>query len=46
MFGRVTRGMEGVDAIAAVPTGVVKGMRDVPKEEPVMIQAVTRFAAE
>ncbi len=42
VFGRVTRGMEVVDAIARVPTGVRNGMRDVPLE-PVVIQSVTRI---
>jgi cyclophilin family peptidyl-prolyl cis-trans isomerase len=32
VFGRVISGMEAVDAIAKVATGMQKGMRDVPKE--------------
>ncbi len=36
VFGRVVEGMDVVDAIAASPTGVVGGMRDVPLE-PVVI---------
>lgn len=32
VFGKVTKGLEVVDAIAAVPTGVKAGMRDVPSE--------------
>ena len=42
VFGRVTRGIEVVDAIAHVPTGVRNGMRDVPVE-PVVIQSVKRI---
>jgi cyclophilin family peptidyl-prolyl cis-trans isomerase len=41
VFGKVVRGMETVDAIAASPTGVQGGMKDVPKE-PVLIDSVTR----
>ena len=32
VFGRVSAGMDVVDAIAAMPTGVVEGMPDVPIE--------------
>ena len=32
VFGKVSDGMEAVDAIAAAPTGVKGGMRDVPTE--------------
>lgn len=32
VFGKVVKGMDVVDAIAAVPTGRVNGRRDVPKE--------------
>ena len=39
VFGRVLAGMEVVDRIAAVPTGVAKGMDDVPAE-PVLIREV------
>jgi peptidyl-prolyl cis-trans isomerase A (cyclophilin A) len=42
VFGRVTRGMEVLDAIASVPTGVKNGMRDVPVET-VVIESVTRI---
>jgi len=42
VFGRVTRGLEVLDAIAAVPTGVRNGMRDVPLE-PVVIESVKRI---
>ncbi len=38
VFGRVVEGMDVVDAIASVPTGIVRGFRDVPKE-PVVIEA-------
>lgn len=41
VFGKVTGGMEVVDAIAAVPTGTSGGFRDVPTE-PVTILSVTR----
>ena len=40
VFGRVTDGMDVVDAIAAVPTGSRAGHQDVPLE-PVTIQDVT-----
>jgi peptidyl-prolyl cis-trans isomerase B (cyclophilin B) len=33
VFGKVIEGMEVVDIIAAGPTGVYMGMRDVPKEQ-------------
>jgi len=39
VFGRVIRGMDVVDRIASVRTGVRKGMRDVPLE-PVVIREV------
>jgi len=39
VFGKVIKGMEVVDAIKAVPTGMQKGMQDVPKEE-VLIKSV------
>lgn len=42
VFGRVTAGMEVVDAIAVVPTGSRGGMGDVPKEV-VVIESVTRL---
>jgi peptidyl-prolyl cis-trans isomerase A (cyclophilin A) len=41
VFGRVTAGMDVVDRIAAVPTGVRSGMRDVPLE-PVKINKARR----
>ena len=40
VFGKVVSGMDVVDAIAAVPTTMRAGMRDVPAE-PVMIKSVT-----
>ena len=39
VFGKVTQGMDVVDAIAAVPTGNNKGHQDVPKE-PITIVSV------
>jgi cyclophilin family peptidyl-prolyl cis-trans isomerase len=45
VFGKVVRGMETVDAIAASPTGVQGGMKDVPKQ-PVLIDAVTRVPGQ
>ncbi|OEU74150.1 MAG: peptidylprolyl isomerase [Desulfuromonadales bacterium C00003068] len=42
VFGRVTSGMDIVDAIATVATGRKKGMSDVPLK-PVMIQAIERL---
>ena len=42
VFGRVTSGMDIVDAIATVATGRKKGMSDVPLN-PVMIQAIERL---
>jgi cyclophilin family peptidyl-prolyl cis-trans isomerase len=41
VFGRVTKGLEIVDKIDNVQTGMVKGFRDVPIE-PVVIQSVRR----
>ena len=40
VFARVIEGMEIVDAISKVPTGVKNRMRDVP-QEPVMLEKVT-----
>lgn len=40
VFGKVTDGMDTVNKIKAVKTGVVFGMQDVPKED-VVIQSVT-----
>ena len=44
VFGRVTAGMEVVDAIAEVPTTRRRGHADVPVDE-VVIHSVTREAA-
>lgn len=41
VFGKVTSGMDVVDKIKAVPTGVKKGMDDVP-ETPVTIKSIRR----
>jgi cyclophilin family peptidyl-prolyl cis-trans isomerase len=43
VFGRVVEGMDVVDAIGAVKTGVVKRFRDVPLE-PVVIKDVRRLS--
>lgn len=45
VFGRVTNGMEVVDAIAKVQTGTVGSFRDVPRE-PVMIRSATLLDPE
>jgi cyclophilin family peptidyl-prolyl cis-trans isomerase len=42
VFGQVVEGMEVVDRIAAVPTGVVDNMKDVPKT-PVIIERASRI---
>jgi cyclophilin family peptidyl-prolyl cis-trans isomerase len=41
VFGKVIEGLDVLDAIAAVPTGVVKGHGDVPREA-VIIKSVRR----
>ena len=41
VFGKVVEGMDVVERIKAVPTGVKNGMRDVP-ETPVVIESITR----
>ncbi|WP_456417009.1 peptidylprolyl isomerase [Thiolapillus sp.] len=41
VFGKVTKGMDVVDAIAATPTGNKNGHRDVPVET-ILIKSVTR----
>jgi cyclophilin family peptidyl-prolyl cis-trans isomerase len=41
VFGRVTSGMDVVDAIAAVPTGNRAGHQDVPIEPVTIIDVVT-----
>lgn len=45
VFGRVASGMEVVDAIAATKTGR-RGMYDDVPTEPIVIESVTRIAAE
>jgi cyclophilin family peptidyl-prolyl cis-trans isomerase len=45
VFGKVVQGMEVVDKIAAVKTGSVKGMRDVPVT-PIIILEVRIIVAE
>lgn len=40
VFGKVVDGMATVDAIAAVPTGAVSGMTDVPLTDVVIVSAV------
>lgn len=45
VFGRVIEGMDTVDKIKVVPTGVNNGMRDVPNDA-VEIKKVSRFKAE
>lgn len=40
VFGRVVRGMETVDAISGVKTGVSKGHRDVPLQPVAIIKAI------
>ena len=42
VFGQVTAGMDVVDAIADVPTGMRDGRRDVPRET-VTIESITRL---
>ena len=41
VFGKVTEGMDVVDKIKAVPTGMKSGMNDVPTT-PVVIESVRR----
>ena len=45
VFGKVTQGMDVVEKIKGVPTGVKGGMRDVPLT-PVVIESVTRVKAQ
>jgi cyclophilin family peptidyl-prolyl cis-trans isomerase len=45
VFGRVVAGLDVVDAIAAVPTGTIKGYDDVPLQT-VTILSVARSAAK
>ena len=44
VFGKVVQGMDVVNRIKAVPTGVKNGMRDVPVT-PVVIESITRAKA-
>jgi peptidyl-prolyl cis-trans isomerase A (cyclophilin A) len=44
VFGKVVQGMDVVEKIKAVPTGVKNGMRDVPVT-PVVIESITRVKA-
>jgi peptidyl-prolyl cis-trans isomerase B (cyclophilin B) len=44
VFGKVIQGMDVVEKIKAVPTGVKNGMRDVPVT-PVVIESITRVKA-
>lgn len=44
VFGKVVQGMDVVEKIKAVPTGVKNGMRDVP-QTPVVIESITRAKA-
>ena len=44
VFGKVVQGMDVVEKIKAVRTGVKNGMRDVPLE-PVVIESITRAKA-
>jgi cyclophilin family peptidyl-prolyl cis-trans isomerase len=44
-FGKVTEGMDVVDKIRGVKTGVVSGYKDVPLK-PVIIESVTRKEKE
>ncbi len=45
VFGKVIEGMDIVDTIATVPTGVQKGMRDVP-QVPIIIKSAKRYTFE
>jgi cyclophilin family peptidyl-prolyl cis-trans isomerase len=45
VFGKVVQGMDVVEQIKGVPTGVKNAMRDVPTT-PVVIESVTRVKAE
>ncbi len=42
VFGRVIEGMDVVDKIATVPTGIQNGLRDVP-QVPIIIKSMKRF---
>jgi peptidyl-prolyl cis-trans isomerase A (cyclophilin A) len=45
VFGKVTKGMDVVDAIAASPTGVSNGRRDVPVET-IVIKSIKRMETQ
>lgn len=45
VFGKVVEGMEVVEKIRSVPTGVKNGMRDVPTT-PVVIESITRVKSD
>ncbi|WP_456375600.1 peptidylprolyl isomerase [Thiolapillus sp.] len=45
VFGKVTKGMDVVDAIAATPTGVKHGRRDVPVET-IFIKSIKRVETQ
>ena len=45
VFGKVIEGMEVVDEIGTVPTGVQQGMRDVP-QVPIIINSAKRYTFE
>ena len=42
VFGKVVEGMDVIDAISSMPTGVQSGMRDVPKETVSIVKATRR----
>ncbi len=45
VFGKVVEGMDVVEKIKAVPTGMKNGMRDVPTT-PVVIESITRVKSD
>jgi cyclophilin family peptidyl-prolyl cis-trans isomerase len=45
VFGRVVKGLNVVDAIAAVPTGIVGGYQDVPTTPVTIVKVVVQPAA-
>jgi len=45
VFGKVIKGMDIVDAIASVPTGVVKGYDDAPRQ-PITIVSIRRIESK
>ena len=46
VFGKVIAGMENIDAIGMVRTGVTKGMRDVPVEPVIVNKATVTYNKE